>query len=80
MTKQLYRSTEHKQIAGVLGGLGEYFNVDANAVRLIYTLLTVFTGFFPGIITYVLATLIVPSRGTPSPSEVVKDGNDSSEV
>ena len=47
-------------IAGVLGGLGEFFGVDPVLLRLGYLILTVFSGFLPGIIGYVLAILIVP--------------------
>ncbi len=43
-------------IAGVCGGLAEYFdNADPTIVRLIWALLTIFTAFFPGIIAYLIA-------------------------
>ena len=32
--KKLYRSSTDKKIAGVCGGLGEYFNIDPTLVRL----------------------------------------------
>jgi phage shock protein C len=47
-------------ISGVMGGLGEFFGVDPVLLRLGYLILTVFSGFFPGIVGYVLAILIVP--------------------
>ena len=34
MNKKLYRSTKDKVLAGVCGGLGEYFDVDPTLVRL----------------------------------------------
>jgi phage shock protein C len=49
-------------IAGVLGGLGDYFGVDSTILRLVWVLLTVFTGFFPGIIIYIVASVIVPPK------------------
>jgi phage shock protein C len=58
-------------IAGVCGGVGEYFSIDPNAIRLIYTVVTIFTGVFPGVLTYVLAILIVPVAPTVVPSTPV---------
>ncbi|MBQ7540636.1 MAG: PspC domain-containing protein, partial [Bacteroidaceae bacterium] len=51
-----------KKLSGVCGGLAEYMNVDATIVRLLYVFLTFFTGFFPGIILYVVAALIAPKE------------------
>lgn len=59
---KLYRSQNDRLIAGVLGGLGEYFQVDATILRLGWVLITVFTGFVPGIIAYLLAVIIIPSK------------------
>jgi len=49
-------------IAGVLGGLGDYFNIDASIIRIIYALLTLFTGIVPGLIFYVLLIVIIPAE------------------
>ena len=59
--KRLYRSTSNKMLAGVCGGIAEYFNVDPTIIRLAYVLLSVFTAAFPGIIVYILAMIIIPS-------------------
>ena len=59
--KKLYRSTSNKLLAGVCGGIAEYFNVDPTIIRLAYVLLSVFTAAFPGIIVYILAMIIIPS-------------------
>ena len=59
--KKLYRSTSNKMLAGVCGGIAEYFNVDPTIIRLAYVLLSVFTAAFPGIIVYILAMIISPS-------------------
>lgn len=48
-------------ISGVAGGLAEYFTVDPTAVRLIYAIVTVLTGFVPGIVLYLGLALIVPT-------------------
>jgi len=60
--KRLYRSKNNRVIAGIFGGLGEYFDVDPVLLRLIWVLVTVFSGFFPGIIVYLLAIFLVPEK------------------
>lgn len=67
MEKKLYRSEDNKILAGVIGGFGEYFNVDPVILRVFYVLLTVFTGFIPGIIAYILAAIVVPKPGKEAP-------------
>jgi phage shock protein PspC (stress-responsive transcriptional regulator) len=58
----LRRSTTDKQIAGVCGGMAEYFQVDATAVRLVWVIASIFCGMIiGGVIAYALAWLIVPS-------------------
>jgi phage shock protein C len=60
--KRLYRSRSNRKIAGICGGLAEYFNVDPTVVRLIAVLLLVFTGFFPLLIVYLICWLIIPEE------------------
>lgn len=62
MEKRLYRSEENKMIAGVCGGLGEYFNVDPTLIRLAWAILSVPTAFFGGILVYIIAAIIIPSK------------------
>jgi phage shock protein C len=62
MTKKLYRSETNKIISGVLGGVGEYLDVDPTIVRLIYALLTILTGAIPGLLFYFLALFIIPTK------------------
>ena len=38
-TRRLYRSDTDKMICGVCGGIGEYFNVDATLIRLLWAVL-----------------------------------------
>lgn len=58
--KVLTRSRENKVFLGVLGGFAEYFEVDPALVRVFWILLTVFTGFVPGILSYFLMALVIP--------------------
>ncbi|WP_249871297.1 PspC domain-containing protein [Oceanobacillus saliphilus] len=57
--KRLYRSTSNKMISGVLGGLGEYFNVDATILRLIFVILLI-PSFMTFALIYLVAALIIP--------------------
>jgi phage shock protein PspC (stress-responsive transcriptional regulator) len=59
--RRLTRSMADKRIAGVCGGLAEYFAVDATAVRLVWVILSILGGaVIGGVIAYALAWLIIP--------------------
>lgn len=60
--KKLYRSSTNKILGGVCGGLAEYINVDTSVIRLIWTVVVVFTGIVPGVIVYSIALCIIPSH------------------
>lgn len=60
--RRLYKSKENKIIAGIIGGIGEYFNVDPVILRVIWTVIVAFTGFVPGIIVYLIAVFVVPDK------------------
>ncbi len=61
MEKKLYKSND-KVFAGVLGGVGEYFDIDPTILRLAYILLAIMTGVFPAIIGYIIAAIVVPQK------------------
>lgn len=58
--KRLYRSKSNRIIAGVCGGLADYLNIDATALRLITALLTFVMGM--SLWVYLLAWLIIPEE------------------
>ncbi len=58
--KKLYRSRTDRFLAGVCGGLGEYFNVDSNLIRLLFVVLAFMGG--AGVILYLAALIIVPEN------------------
>ncbi|HHY36927.1 MAG TPA: PspC domain-containing protein [Firmicutes bacterium] len=62
MQRTLYRSREQKMLAGVCGGLAEYFDLDVTIVRLALAFIIFFTGIIPGLIFYFLAAMIMPAR------------------
>lgn len=60
--KKLYRSRRDRKIAGICGGLGAYFKIDSNIIRLIVVVLLFVTGIFPILIAYFLAMIIIPEQ------------------
>ncbi|MCP5046705.1 MAG: PspC domain-containing protein [bacterium] len=58
--KRLKRSNKEKMIAGVCGGIAEYFNQDPTLVRIIYVLASVLSVAFPGILVYLVLWAIIP--------------------
>ena len=59
-SRKLYRSTTNRQLAGVCGGLAQYFNLDATLVRVLFVLLAVLGG--SGLVLYVAMWIIVPKE------------------
>ncbi len=55
--KKLYRSQKNKSICGVCGGLAEYIHVDPMPLLVVWFLLTLFTGIFPGVVVYLQCVL-----------------------
>lgn len=58
--KKLRRSRQQNMIAGVVGGLAEYFGLDVTVLRIVYALVSLFSGAFPGIIVYLILWVIMP--------------------
>lgn len=58
--KRLYRSRKDEKIAGICGGLGEFFNIDPTLIRLLVIFITIATGIFPMIFTYIIAWVVIP--------------------
>jgi len=60
--KRLYLSSDDKKLAGVCGGIGEYFGVDSTLVRLVWIIITIVTAVIPGVIGYVVAAIVIPNK------------------
>ena len=58
MKKRLYRSKKDKMLAGVCGGLAEYFDVDPSLVRLATVLLCLYA--WTWLLVYIIAAIIIP--------------------
>ena len=59
--KTLYRSTTNKKIAGVCGGIAEYFDIDPTLVRIGFIILLL-PGGLPGVLPYAILWLVVPVK------------------
>jgi phage shock protein C len=62
MEKKLYRIREGKKIAGVCGGIAEYFAIDPTIIRLIWALVSLFAG--AGILVYIVCAFVIPEKNT----------------
>mgnify|MGYP003100736613 FL=1 len=58
--KKLYKSSTDKKLAGVCGGIAEYFNIDSTLVRLGWVLFSLLGG--SGLLAYIIAAIIMPER------------------
>jgi len=61
MKKKLKRDEENAVVSGVLSGMAKYWNQDPVLFRVIAIAFLVLTGFFPGILLYLGAWLVMPS-------------------
>ena len=57
MNNKLYRSIHDRKIAGVCGGIGEYFNIDPTIIRLLWAIFTFAGG--SGIIAYIICAIVI---------------------
>jgi len=60
MSKKLYRIENGKMLAGVCGGIGDYFNIDYSLIRIAFVLLAFGAG--SGILAYIIAAIIIPTK------------------
>ncbi len=63
--KKLYRSDSDKIFGGVFGGLAVYLGWNANIMRILYSVLTIFTYCIPLVVLYLIAWMIIPVASSP---------------
>ena len=63
-TRKLYRSKTDRKLAGVCGGLAQYFNMDATLIRVLFVVLAVLGG--SGLVLYLAIWFLVPTSRKPS--------------
>ena len=74
MEKKLYLS-KNKKIAGVCGGIAEYFNIDPTIIRILWVILLFVWG--AGVLSYIICALVIPKQPDSVPSD--EKSNSSSE-
>ncbi len=58
--KTLQRSRKNRMIAGVCGGLADYFGLDPTLVRVLYVVASIVSIAFPGILVYLILWVVIP--------------------
>jgi len=58
--RKLYKSADDRVLAGVCGGIAEYFEIDSTLVRLLVILIVFLGGI--GVIAYIIAWIIIPQN------------------
>jgi phage shock protein C len=59
-TRRLYRSRSDRKLAGICGGLGQFFNLDPTLIRVLFVVLAVLGG--SGILIYLAMWIMVPNQ------------------
>lgn len=59
--KRLYRSSKDRVVAGICGGIAEYFNIDPVIVRLLFVSF-LFASLGTAVVIYIVAIVIVPNQ------------------
>lgn len=60
--KKLYKDKDSGKVSGVLAGMAEYFEIDVALIRIAFLFLVVFTGFFPGVLFYIIAAAVMDDK------------------
>lgn len=59
-TRRLYRSKKDKMLAGICGGIGEYFDIDPTLVRIAWVIFCLCGG--AGILLYIICAIVIPEN------------------
>ena len=62
LQRALYRSRSNRVVAGVVGGLAEYLDIDPTLARVIFVGLSVVSAAFPGLLVYAVLWVVMPER------------------
>jgi len=67
--RRLTRSATDQKVAGICGGIAEYFGVDSTPIRLLWVILSILFGaVIGGLIAYVVAWIVIPRKHDVVPS------------
>jgi phage shock protein PspC (stress-responsive transcriptional regulator) len=60
----LRRSVDNRMIAGVVGGLADYFELDPTLLRALYVVVSIISAGFPGVLVYIVLWMVIPEAGS----------------
>lgn len=58
--KPFTRSRTNRMVAGVLGGIAEYFGIDPTLTRAVFVVVSLLSAAFPGLVVYVILWAVMP--------------------
>ena len=58
--RRLTRSTTERMVAGVCGGVANYFDIDPTLVRIVFVAIVCFTAILPALLTYLVLWFVMP--------------------
>lgn len=58
----LRRSRTNRMIAGVVGGLADYFRIDPTLARVIFVVVSIISAAFPGLLVYIVLWILIPEE------------------
>ena len=62
MRKPLRRSRSNRMVAGVVGGLADYWSLDPTLARVIFLVVSILSAAFPRLLVYPILLLFIPER------------------
>jgi phage shock protein C len=62
LRRPLRRSRTNRVVAGVIGGLAEYFKVDPTLARVVYVIVSLVLAAFPGALAYLILWVVMPEE------------------
>ena len=69
MAKRLYRSKTDYKVAGICGGIAEYFNLDPTLIRVGWILFTLLGG--SGFLAYLICWFVIPDSDHGDDSDII---------
>jgi phage shock protein C len=60
--RKFYLDKDNAKISGVCAGIADYFGWDVTIVRIVWVVATIFTGFWPMVVAYILAAWLVDAK------------------
>ncbi len=72
--KKLYRSRTDSMIAGVCGGLADFFDLDATLIRLVFVVAAILGGH--GVLAYLICLILIPLEPEDKPAEAVIEASE----